>query len=150
MMREFYRAYENAPKVLAEAMTIGWTRNVVILEAELTLQERAWYIQAARQFGWSKLKLSRMIEERAHETTALNSMAGSCYSGGGDDTENTLDFESGLCYTEEKTDSMGTRGDGVNSSKSGYAPNEWKGGGDDGPAQLLYQRSDWPGPARPV
>ena len=46
-MREFYRAYENAPEVLAEAMTIGWTQNVVILEAELSLRERTWYIQAA-------------------------------------------------------------------------------------------------------
>ncbi len=49
-MREFYRTYKDAPEVLAEAMTIGWTQNVVILEAELTLQERAWYIRAARQF----------------------------------------------------------------------------------------------------
>ena len=41
-MREFYRAYENTPEVLAQAMTIGWTRNVVLLEAELTLQDRVW------------------------------------------------------------------------------------------------------------
>ena len=39
-MREFYRTYENAPEVMAEAMSIGWTQNVVILETELTLQER--------------------------------------------------------------------------------------------------------------
>ncbi len=39
-MREFYRTYENAPEVLAEAMTIGWTQNVTILEAELTVQEK--------------------------------------------------------------------------------------------------------------
>ena len=39
-MRDFYRAYQDAPEVLAEAMTIGWTQNVVILEAELTLQEQ--------------------------------------------------------------------------------------------------------------
>ena len=31
-MREFYRAYENVPEVLAQAMTIGWTQNAVILE----------------------------------------------------------------------------------------------------------------------
>lgn len=40
-IREFYRTYESSPEVLAQAMTIGWTQNVVILEAELTLQERA-------------------------------------------------------------------------------------------------------------
>ena len=46
-MWEFYRTYETAPAILAESMTIGWTQNVVILEAELTPQERAWYIKAA-------------------------------------------------------------------------------------------------------
>ena len=39
-MREFFRTYENAPEVLTEAMALGWTQNVVILEAELTVQER--------------------------------------------------------------------------------------------------------------
>ena len=58
-MREFYRTYENAPEVLAQAMTIGWTQNSVILEEDLTLQERAWYIRATRQFGWTKLELQR-------------------------------------------------------------------------------------------
>jgi len=36
-MREFYRAYESVPEVLSKANGLGWTRNVVILEAELTL-----------------------------------------------------------------------------------------------------------------
>ena len=57
-MRDFYRTYGDAPEVMAEAMAIGWTQNVVILEAELTVQEKAWYIRAVRQFGWSKLKLA--------------------------------------------------------------------------------------------
>ena len=60
-MRDFYRAYENTPEVMAEAMTIGWTQNIVIMEAELTLQEKAWYIRAVRQFGWSKLELAKQI-----------------------------------------------------------------------------------------
>ena len=50
-MREFYRTYESDLMVMAEAMDIGWTQNVVILEAELTLRERAWYIRAAGKFG---------------------------------------------------------------------------------------------------
>ena len=65
-MREFYRTYESAPEVLAEAMTIGWTQNVVIQEAELSPQERAWYIWAARQFGWSKLELQHKITDNTH------------------------------------------------------------------------------------
>lgn len=82
-MREFYRAYEHVPEVLTEAMTIGWTQNTVILEMELTLPERAWYIRAVRQFGWSKRELQHRIKTHAH-------------------LEMTLDFEANVCYTEEK------------------------------------------------
>lgn len=66
-MREFYLAYEDDPTTMHTAMMIGWTQNVVILEADLTPEERAWYIRAVRQFGWSKLALTEKIEERAHE-----------------------------------------------------------------------------------
>ena len=89
-MREFYRTYESVPEVLAEAMTIDWTQNVVILEAELSIQERAWYIRAAGQFGWSKLEQSKKIQEHVHETRSLDSTADPCYSnssGGGKDGE---------------------------------------------------------------
>ena len=61
-MREFYRTYETTPEILAEAMTIGWTQNVVILEADLTLLEKSWYIRAVKQFGWFKLTLLEKIE----------------------------------------------------------------------------------------
>lgn len=71
-MREFYRAYESDHTVMAEAMTIGWTQNVVILEAELTLRERAWYIRAAGKFGWSKMELHRMITANAHMKISLD------------------------------------------------------------------------------
>ena len=74
-MREFYHTYESIPEVLAEAMTIGWTQNVVIMEAELTPQEQAWYIKAAGQFGWSKLELAGNIRERTHESMALDNTA---------------------------------------------------------------------------
>lgn len=94
-MQEFYRTYENAPEVLAEAMALGWTQNVVILEAELTLQKRAWYIQAVRQSGWSKLELTRKIHEYAHRTVALDSTADSCYSNGGGGSEDGTEETSG-------------------------------------------------------
>lgn len=86
-MREFYRTYESSPEVLARAMTIGWTQNVVILEAELTLQERAWYIWAAQRFEWPKLELKRKIAVGAH-------------------LEIALDFTDEMCYTEEKNSVM--------------------------------------------
>ncbi|MBD5457190.1 MAG: ATP-binding cassette domain-containing protein [Lachnospiraceae bacterium] len=83
-MRDFYRTYENAPETLAQAMTIGWTQNVAILEAILTLQERAWYIRAAGRFGWSKLELQRKIIANTHMDSVLN-------------------FSDTVCYTEENS-----------------------------------------------
>ena len=53
-MRELYRAYANTPAIMNEAMSLGWTQNIVILEADLTNRERLWYIRAAPRFGWSK------------------------------------------------------------------------------------------------
>ena len=79
-MRDFYRTYEDAPEIMAEAMAIGWTQNVVILEAELTLQERAWYIRVVRQFDWSKLKLAERIGSSTHLEMALDLSAELCYT----------------------------------------------------------------------
>ena len=71
-MREFYRTYESTPETLSKAMNIGWTQNVVILEAKLTPQERMWYIRAVGRFGWSKLELQRKIAAKAHLAGYLN------------------------------------------------------------------------------
>lgn len=80
-MRDFYRTYERDPKVMAEAMTIGWTQNIVILEAELTVQEKSWYIRAIQRFGWSKLELTEQIAVSAHLEVALGLPEGVCYTG---------------------------------------------------------------------
>ena len=80
-MRDFYRAYENAPEIVAEAMTIGWTQNAVIMEADLTLQEKMWYIRAVRQFGWSKLELAEQIATSAHLEISIDLSAELCYTG---------------------------------------------------------------------
>ena len=50
-MRDFYRMYESRPEVLAQAMKIGWTQNIIILEADLDMGARCWYLQAVRRFG---------------------------------------------------------------------------------------------------
>lgn len=70
-MREFYQVYAGTPEMIDAAMKIGWTQNVVILEAKLTLPEKAWYLRAARQFGWSKAELLRQIAVDAHLTLDL-------------------------------------------------------------------------------
>ena len=86
-MREFYCTYREVPETLAKAMSIGWTQNVVILEADLTLQEKAWYIQAVKQFGWSKTALLEKIKAEVH-------------------WEVVLDIQDKVCYTEENNTEM--------------------------------------------
>ena len=56
-MRDFYKTYENDQTRLRLAMKIGWTLNVVIMEAELTSEARKWYLEQAREQQWSKKEL---------------------------------------------------------------------------------------------
>ena len=70
-MRDFYRTYEDHPALLTRAMELGWIQNVVIMEAELTMELRKWYMKAAKQFGWSKTELIANIAENAHENIVL-------------------------------------------------------------------------------
>ncbi len=79
-MRDFYRTYENEPQLMAQAMEIGWIQNVVIMEADLTMELRKWYIQAVKQFGWSKAELTARIAENAHEFIVLAIAEEMCYS----------------------------------------------------------------------
>lgn len=64
-MRLFYAAYEESPEIIRLAMSLGWTRNVAILERCGSGEERAWYIRAALRFGWKKAKLLASIESQA-------------------------------------------------------------------------------------
>ena len=63
-MRDFYNAYSLDTEALSLAMQIGWTQNVVVLEAELTVQERIWYLKQIAVYGWSKKFLSRTFTMR--------------------------------------------------------------------------------------
>lgn len=71
-MRDFYRTYENDPALLSRAMQLGWIQNVVIMEAELTMDLREWYMKAVKQFGWSKTELISNIAENVHEVILLS------------------------------------------------------------------------------
>lgn len=113
-MRDFYRTYGDVPEVMAEAMAIGWTQNAVILEAELTVREKAWYIRAVRRFGWSKLELSRKIQEYAHESITLDSAEGLCYSsdnrGGENDKKETSRTFCKICGMRKSNESFSGKG----------------------------------------
>ena len=71
-IRDFYRTYENHPALLSRAMKLGWTQNVVIMEADLTMELREWYVRAALQFGWSKAELMVQIAAEAHLEVVLD------------------------------------------------------------------------------
>ena len=87
-MRDFYCTYENHPQLLKLAMQIGWIQNVVIMEADLTMELREWYMKAVKQFGWSKAGLTANIEARAHENI-------------------TLEIEEEMCYNTSETENAG-------------------------------------------
>jgi|GEM_PF-280170 len=53
-MRDFYRVYGDTPELLAAAMRLNWTQNVVIMEAGLTMDERCWYIRKVAESGLSE------------------------------------------------------------------------------------------------
>ena len=78
-MRDFYRTYENHPSLLSRAMELGWIQNVVIMEAELTMELREWYMKAAKQLNWSKTELIANIAENAHENIVLAIEYEMCY-----------------------------------------------------------------------
>ena len=71
-MRDFYHTYEDHPSLLSRAMKLGWTLNVVIMEADLTMELREWYMKATEQFGWSKSELIAAIDANVHERMILH------------------------------------------------------------------------------
>ena len=79
-MRDFYRTYENDQRLLRLAMKIGWTLNVVIMEAELTREIRKWYLEQARERQWSKTVLLEKLASAAHLEKPLDEKANTCYT----------------------------------------------------------------------
>lgn len=71
-MRDFYRAYEGQPALLSLALQLGWTQSVVILEADLPMELRGWYLKAVCQYGWSKAELNEKIANNAHDVIVLD------------------------------------------------------------------------------
>ena len=79
-MRDFYRMYGTQAEILTQSMQIGWTQNVVIMEATLSMEQRLWYIQATQQYRWSKAELTRQIKMEAHLTMTLSESVDLCYT----------------------------------------------------------------------
>ena len=101
-MRAFYAAYEESPEIMRQAMNLGWTRNVAILEGCGSSEERAWYIRAALCLGWKKAKLLESIKTQAWRNSSLDEQAVSCYTGEKEATqESESDEEDTLCVSRQ-------------------------------------------------
>ena len=79
-MRDFYKVYENDKTLLRLAMKLGWTLNVVIMEAELARDERKWYLEQAREQQWSKIVLLEKLAFAAHMEKSLDAAPDTCYT----------------------------------------------------------------------
>ena len=75
-----YAAYGASPEIMQQAMELGWTQNVAILERCGSNEERAWYIRAVLRFGWKKAKLLEAIESQVWLHSSLDEQMGSCYT----------------------------------------------------------------------
>ena len=78
-MRNVYLTYENHPNLLSRAMQLGWIQNVVIMEADLTMGLREWYMKAVKQYAWSKTELIANIAANVHEDILLTIEEEVCY-----------------------------------------------------------------------
>lgn len=79
-MRDFYRTYENGQTLLRLALKIGWTLNVVIMEAELTRAQRISCLQRAAAERLSKKKLLEIILNGAFAEEPVDASDKICYN----------------------------------------------------------------------
>lgn len=79
-MRDFYRTYENDPALMAKAIKLGWTQNIVVLECCETKEQPSFYIELATKQHLTKLELVAAIREQAHSNPSLDEAAPVCYN----------------------------------------------------------------------
>ena len=79
-MRDFYRTYENDQTLLRLAKKIGWTLNVVIMEAELTKEQRISCLQRVVSEKLSKKKLLEIILNGVFAEESIDAPDEICYN----------------------------------------------------------------------
>ena len=97
-MRDFWQLYSGMPELLGEALRLNWTQNVVIMEAELTAEERRWYIRQAAAQNLSKSELLRMIENSAHLESVLDEKVDVWYNEDNDENSERTQYEEDPVY----------------------------------------------------
>lgn len=71
-MAQLYAEYHDKPNLQPLVGEISWTKHIVILSKCKDLQEREFYIQATKKFGWTKDVLINQIENKTFESYLLN------------------------------------------------------------------------------
>ena len=103
-MRDFYKTYENDQTLLRLAMKIGWMLNVMIMEAELTKEQRISCLQRVVSEKLSKKKLLEIILNGVFAEESIDAPGEICYNitniseGGADQAQ----FESPLCCVTKR------------------------------------------------
>ena len=97
-MRNFWQLYSSMPELLGEALCLNWTQNVVIMEAELTAEERYWYIQQAAAQNLSKTELLRTITDPAYLESVLDEKVDAWYNEDNDENSERTQYEENSVY----------------------------------------------------
>ena len=97
-MRDFWQLCSGTPELLSEALCRNWTQNVVIMEAELSAEERCWYIRQAAAQNLSKSELLRMIEDSAHLESVLDEKVDAWYNEDNDENSERTQYEEDPVY----------------------------------------------------
>ena len=79
-MRDFYKTYENGQALLRLAMKIGWTVNVIIMEVELTKEQRSSCLQRVVSEKLSKKKLLEIILNGVFAEESIDEPDEICYN----------------------------------------------------------------------
>jgi predicted nuclease of restriction endonuclease-like (RecB) superfamily len=66
-IRNFYLAYKDHPKLAQLVQEIPWGQNIVILQMVKDIEERAYYISASSEMGWSRNVLLNQIKAGAYQ-----------------------------------------------------------------------------------
>lgn len=72
LMRQFYREYNDLPKLQPLVREISWAKNLVILSRCKDPLQREFYLRATARFGWTKAVLQHQIDNQSYEKYLLN------------------------------------------------------------------------------
>ena len=72
LMRQFYREYNELPKLQPLVREISWAKNLVILGRCKEPLEREFYLRATARFGWTKAVLQHQVDNKTYEKYLLN------------------------------------------------------------------------------